>query len=58
VTRTLYGDTLSIEATLERIEQAPRRTRVRRVVRSSSMDSTERSTSPRGRLKGYKLEPY
>jgi serine/threonine-protein kinase len=59
VTRTLYGDTLSVEATLERIEETPHRTRVRRVVRSSAMsDSNTGSTSPNVRLKGYKLEPY
>jgi serine/threonine-protein kinase len=58
VTRTLYGDTLSVEAALERIEEAPRRTRVRRVVRSSGSDSNQGSTSPNVRLKGYKLEPY
>ncbi len=56
VTRSLVGDTLTVEAALERVAEAAaarRPTRVRRVTRTG-----ESSGGSSVGLKGYKLEPY
>ncbi len=57
VTRSLLGDSLTVEAALERIEESATtmRARVRRVVRSGGSEGSGGSSVG---LKGYKLEPY